>query len=76
MVDVSLRLARGALCFLTGATDTLKVGCTPAVAPAGGAALTDSVRKTPANFGITFPYLNTPISANFNPVAPAGTVFP
>ena len=76
VVDVSLRVAMGALCFLTGPTDTLKVGCTPAVAPAGGAALTDGVRKSPANFGITFPYLNTPIPGNFNPVAPAGTVFP
>ena len=75
-VDLSLRVAMGALCFLTGPTDTLKVGCTPAVAPAGGAALTDGVRKSPANFGITFPYLNTPIPGNFNPPAPAGTVFP
>jgi Domain of unknown function (DUF4331) len=76
VVDLSLRVAMGALCVLTGTTDTLKVGCKPTDAPAGGAALTDCVRKTPANFGITFPYLNTPIPGNFNPVAPAGTVFP
>ena len=76
VVDLSLRVSMGALCVLTGATDTLKVGCKPADAPAGGAALTDGVRKTPANFGVTFPYLNTPIPGNFNPVAPAGTVFP
>ena len=39
-------------------------------------ALTDGVRKTAANFGVTFPYLTTPIAGNFNPTAPAGTVYP
>jgi hypothetical protein len=76
VVDLSLRVSMGALCVLTGETDMLKVGCKPADAPAGGLALTDGVRKSPANFGTAFPYLNTPISGNFNPVAPAGTVFP
>ena len=76
VVDVSLRVAMGALCVLTGAADTLKVGCTPAAAPAGGLPLTDGVRKTAANFGVTFPYLTTPIPGNFNPPAPAGTVYP
>ena len=76
VVDLSLRVAMGALCVLTGSGDTLKVGCKPSDAPAGGLALTDGVRKSPANFGITFPYLNTPIPGNFNPAAPVGTVFP
>ena len=76
VVDLSLRVSMGALCVLTGATDTLKVGCKPTDAPAGGLALTDGVRKTPANFGVTFPYLTTPLPGSFNPVAPAGTVFP
>ena len=76
VVDVSLRVAMGALCALTGVNDTLKVGCTPAVAPAGGLALTDGVRKSAANFGVTFPYLTTPLPGNFNPPAAAGTVFP
>jgi hypothetical protein len=76
VVDLSLRVAMGALCTLTGATDTLKVGCKPADAPAGGLAFTDGVRKTAANFGATFPYLTTPISGNFNPPAAAGTVSP
>ena len=76
VVDVSLRVAMGALCVLTGATDTLQVGCKPGDAPAGGLALTDGVRKTDANFGVTFPYLTTPLPGNFNPAAPAGTVFP
>ena len=76
VVDLSLRVAMGALCVLTGAGDTLKVGCKPGDAPAGGLALTDGVRKTAANFGVTFPYLTTPIPGNFNPTAPAGTVFP
>jgi hypothetical protein len=76
VVDLSLRVSMGALCVLTGATDTLKVGCTPADAPAGGLALTDGVRKTSANYGITFPYLTTPLPGNLNPTAAAGTVFP
>ena len=76
VVDASLRVSMGALCVLTGATDTLKVGCKPSDAPAGGLALTDGVRKSAANFGTTFPYLTTPIPGNFNPPAAAGTVFP
>ncbi|MBA2674747.1 DUF4331 domain-containing protein [Ramlibacter sp.] len=76
VVDLSLRVAMGALCVLTGPTDTFKVGCKPADAPAGGLALTDGVRKTAANYGTTFPYLTTPINGNFNPPAPAGTVYP
>ena len=76
VVDASLRVAMGALCVLTGATDTLKVGCKPADEPAGSLALTDGVRKAAANYGTTFPYLTTPIPGNLNPPAPAGTVFP
>ena len=76
VVDLSLRVAMGALCVLTGTTDTLQVGCKPSDAPAGGLKLTDGVRKTDANFGVTFPYLNTPVPGNFNPAAPVGTVFP
>jgi len=76
VVDLSLRVSMGALCVLTGATDTLKVGCKPADAPAGALALTDGVRKTAANYGVTFPYLTTPLPGNLNPAAAAGTVYP
>jgi hypothetical protein len=76
VVDLSLRVAMGALCVLTGVTDTLHVGCVPANAPAGGLALTDGVRKTAANYDVTFPYLTTPLPGNFNPAAPAGAAFP
>ena len=76
VVDLSLRVAMGALCVLTGAADTLGVGCRASDAPAGGLALTDGVRKTAVNFGITFPYLTTPLPGNFNPAAAAGTVYP
>ncbi len=61
VVDVSLRVAMGALCVLTGDTDALKVGCKPSDAPAGGLALTDGVRKDASAFGVTFPYLTTPL---------------
>ena len=76
VVDISLRVSMGALCVLTGAADTLKVGCKPADAPAGGLALTDGVRKTAANYGVTFPYLKTPLPGNLNPTVAAGTVYP
>ena len=64
VVDLSLRVAMGALCVLTGTGDALKVGCKPSDAPAGGLALTDGVRKTAADFKSAFPYLNTPLPGN------------
>jgi hypothetical protein len=73
VVDVSLRVAMGALCVLTGTSDALQVGCKPSDAPAGGLALTDGVRKTAANYGTAFPYLLTPLPGNLNPPAAAGT---
>lgn len=76
VVDLSLRVAMGALCVLSGPADTLGVGCTPADAPSGGLAFTDGVRKTAANYATTFPYLNTPIPGNFNPPPPAGWACP
>ncbi len=76
VVDLSLRVAMGALCVLTGTADTLGVGCRASDAPAGGLALTDGVRKTAVNYGTTFPYLTTPLPGNFNPPAPAGAVYP
>ena len=64
VVDVSLRVAMGALCVLTGAADTLKVGCAPSDAPAGGLPLTDGVRKDASAYRNAFPYLNTPLPGN------------
>jgi hypothetical protein len=66
VTDLSLRVAMGALCVLTGPADTLQVGCKPADAPAGGLALTDGVRKTAADYLQTFPYLSAPLPGNFN----------
>ena len=66
VVDLSLRVSMGALCALTGAGDTLKVGCKPADAPAGALALTDGVRRDATTFKAVFPYLNTPIPGNYN----------
>jgi len=62
VVDVSLRVAMGALCVLTGDTDTLKVGCKPADAPAGGVPFVDAVRASATDFQQVFPYLNTPLA--------------
>lgn len=64
IVDVSLRVAMGALCVLTGPTDALQVGCKPSDAPAGGLKLTDGVRKGAGDFKAGFPYLNTPLPGN------------
>ena len=61
VVDVSLRVAMGALCALTGTADALKVGCKPSDAPAGGVAFVDGVRANATDFKATFPYLNTPL---------------
>ena len=76
VVDLSIRVAMGALCVLTGANDTLKVGCKPSDAPAGGLALTDGVRKDANNYDTKFPYLTTPLRGNFNPAPASGTSFP
>ncbi len=61
VVDLSLRVAMGGLCVLTGPADTLAVGCKASDAPAGGLALTDGVRKDATTFKAAFPYLNTPL---------------
>jgi hypothetical protein len=76
VVDLSLRVAMGALCVLTGPNDTFKVGCKASDAPAGGLALTDGVRKTAANYLTAFPYLTTPLPGNSNPAPATGTTFP
>ena len=76
VVDLSIRVAMGALCVLTGSSDTLQVGCKPADAPAGGLAFTDGVRKTSVNYGSAFPYLTTPIPGNFNPAPATGSTYP
>jgi hypothetical protein len=65
VVDLSLRVAMGALCTLSGDTDKLQVGCKPADAPAGGLPLTDGVRKSAADFKPDFPYFNTPLPGNY-----------
>jgi Domain of unknown function (DUF4331) len=64
VVDATLRVAMGALCVATGATDALHVGCAPANAPAGSAPLTDGVPQGAGSFLNAFPYLNTPISGS------------
>lgn len=64
VVDISLRVAMGALCVITGAADTLQVGCKPADAPAGGIPFVDGVRASGTDFQQVFPYLNTPLPGN------------
>ncbi len=76
IVDLTLRVSMGALCVLTGASDTFGVGCTAANAPSGALPFNDGVRKTSVNYGATFPYLTTPLPGNFNPTPPAGSTYP
>ena len=66
VVDIELRVAMGALCVLTGATDALNVGCAPGDAPAGAAPITDGVLTNDSFYDAAFPYLTTPL-----PGAPA-----
>jgi hypothetical protein len=54
VVDSALRVTMGVLC-------TINVGCAPADAPVGGAALTDGAFVDDSAFGNAFPYLATPI---------------
>ncbi|MGH6649086.1 DUF4331 domain-containing protein [Aquabacterium sp.] len=61
VVDLSLRVAMGALCTLTGSADALMVGCHPSDAPVGGLGFNDAVRADPTHFKSAFPYLNTPL---------------
>ena len=76
VVDVTLRVAMGALCVLTGPSDTFKVGCKSSDAPSGGLAFTDGVRKTSTNYGASFPYLTVPLPGNVNPAPAVGTTYP
>jgi hypothetical protein len=76
VVDLSLRVAMGALCVLTGPADTFGVGCVAANAPAGGLPFNDGVRKNSNNYLATFPYLTTPLPGNINPPPAAGSTFP
>ncbi len=66
----------GALCVLTGPTDTFGVGCVAANAPSGGLPFNDGVRKSSANYFAAFPYLTTPLPGNFNPPAAPGSTYP
>jgi hypothetical protein len=66
VVDISIRVAMGAVCVLTGPTDQFKVGCKPSDAPSGNLLFTDGVRKYPSDFPTAFPYLNSPIPGSFN----------
>ena len=76
VVDLSLRVAMGALCVLTGPSDTFGVGCAAAAAPSGALPFNDGVRKNSTNYGAAFPYLTTPLPGNLNPPAAAGTTYP
>ena len=64
VVDLSLRVAMGAACALTGPNDNFKVGCKPSDAPAGALPFTDGVRKDASTFKVVFPYFNTPLPGN------------
>ena len=77
VVDLSLRVAMGALCVLTGPTDTLQVGCRPGGRagrrPGADRRRAQDLGQLP---GDHFPYLTTPIPGNFNPAPPAGSTYP
>ena len=59
VVDISLRVVMGKLC-------TLNLGCAPADAPAGEAALTDGAVVNDSMFKDAFPYLLDPLPGSPN----------
>lgn len=60
VVDVTLRVAMGALCHL-------ELGlCTPEDAPSGALPYTDGALQNAAQFDNQFPYLTTPVSGSLN----------
>ncbi len=66
VVDIELRVAMGALCVLTGATDALGVGCKPSDAAAGAAPITDGVKTDASQFDGVFPYIKPPLAGSPN----------
>lgn len=62
-VDLTLRVAMGALCHLI--PDAF--GCGPGDAPTGNLPFTDQTYQAAAQFDDTFPYLRTPIPGSSNP---------
>ena len=59
VVDIALRVVMGKLC-------TLNIGCAPADAPAGEAALTDGALVNDSMFHDAFPYLLDPLPGSPN----------
>lgn len=59
VVDLSLRVAMGALCTIDGVNTA--VGCRASDAPAGTVPFVDGVRASATDFKTMFPYLNTPL---------------
>ncbi len=59
VVDIALRVVMGKLCKLS-------IGCVPADAPAGDAALTDGAFVSDADFDATFPYIKSPLPGSPN----------
>ena len=65
VVDISLAVEMGALCYLNGTNDALHLGapCNPSAVPLGATSLVvnDTVDQAQQKFLSKFPYLNTPI---------------
>jgi acyl-homoserine lactone acylase PvdQ len=65
-VDITLRVAMGALCYpvpINGTPTNLGV-CTPANAPVGNVPFTDGAPIKATDLQNSFPYLNTPLSGS------------
>lgn len=62
VVDIELRVAMGLLCTVEGVNTA--IGCKASDAPAGGISFTDGALQSPAQFGDSFPYLNTPLAGS------------
>jgi len=61
VIDITLRAAMGALCYLPGAPF-----CSPTQAVVGNAAFSDGSPVSASNFANAFPYVNPPTPGSLN----------
>ncbi len=67
VVDITLRVAMGRLCTLSGTTDPFALGCGSSNAPSGNLDFTDGAFVDASKFDATFPYLKTPLPGSVKP---------
>lgn len=67
VVDITLRVAMGKLCSLSGTTDPFALGCGSSNAQSGNLDFTDGAFVDASFFDAKFPYLKTPLPGSVKP---------